>query len=168
MTKIINVYGGPGTGKSTTAAHIFALLKQDGVNAELVTEYAKDKVWENSFHVLDDQLYVLVKQYHRMFRLLDKVDFIITDAPLLLSLYYGKHLSLTFKSLVVELYESMDNIDFFLQRVKPYVEAGRMQNEIQAREIDKYIKDLLDAHRIDYTIVTADSRAANQIKALIA
>lgn len=47
-TLIVNLYGGPGTGKSTGAAYIFSKLKMDGIDAEYVTEFAKDKVWEGS------------------------------------------------------------------------------------------------------------------------
>ena len=43
---IINLFGAPGAGKSTGAAYVFSQLKAAGVNAELVTEFAKDKVWE--------------------------------------------------------------------------------------------------------------------------
>ena len=40
---IINLFGAPGVGKSTGAAYIFSKLKMAGMNAELVTEFAKDK-----------------------------------------------------------------------------------------------------------------------------
>lgn len=45
---IVNLFGAPGAGKSTLAAYVFAKLKMAGVNAELVTEFAKDKTWENN------------------------------------------------------------------------------------------------------------------------
>jgi len=48
-------------------------LKTHGVNAELVTEYAKDVVWGENFSVLDNQPYILGKHYHRLFLLLGKV-----------------------------------------------------------------------------------------------
>ena len=41
-TIVINLFGAPGAGKSTGAAYIFALLKMAGIEAELVTEFAKD------------------------------------------------------------------------------------------------------------------------------
>ena len=44
-TLVVNLYGAPGSGKSTGAAYIFAKLKMLGVNCELITEFAKDKVW---------------------------------------------------------------------------------------------------------------------------
>lgn len=40
--KVINLYGGPGTGKSTTAAMLFAKMKLAGFNCEYVPEFAKD------------------------------------------------------------------------------------------------------------------------------
>lgn len=42
-TLVVNLFGGPGSGKSTGAAYVFARLKMLGYNAELVTEFAKDK-----------------------------------------------------------------------------------------------------------------------------
>ena len=45
---VVNLFGAPGAGKSTGAAYIFSRLKMLGINAELVTEFAKDKVWENN------------------------------------------------------------------------------------------------------------------------
>lgn len=43
---VINLFGGPSTGKSTTAAEIFVYLKKKKINCEYITEYAKDKTWE--------------------------------------------------------------------------------------------------------------------------
>lgn len=162
-TTVINLYGGPGTGKSTTAAHLFALLKQDGINAELVTEYAKDKVWESSFGVLGNQVYVLGKQYHRMYRLLNKTDVIITDSPLLMSLYYGRNNGSSFNNLVLELYRSMSNIDIFLKRVKKYVPVGRMQNEEEAKQIDVELLGLLTGNNVTTFKIEANKEAANKI-----
>lgn len=167
MTKVINLYGGPGTGKSTTAAHLFALLKQEGMNAELVTEYAKDKVWEDSISVLGNQVYILGKQYHRMFRLLNKTDVIITDSPLLLSLYYGRHSGVNFEGLVLDLYRSMENVNVFLRRVKPYSAKGRMQDEGGAREIDVAIHQILEQNGIGFATVDGDMLAAQRIREII-
>ena len=40
---IVNLFGVPGAGKSTGAAYIFSQLKMKGINAELITEFAKEK-----------------------------------------------------------------------------------------------------------------------------
>ena len=85
---VINLFGQPGAGKSTGAAYIFSQLKLRGINAELVTEFAKDKVYEETKEVFNNQIYIFGKQYFRMSRIAKKVDVIITDSPLLLSSFY--------------------------------------------------------------------------------
>ena len=45
---VVNLIAAPGSGKSTIAAGVFEELKWEGVNAELITEFAKDKVWEEN------------------------------------------------------------------------------------------------------------------------
>ena len=54
---LINVCGAPGAGKSTLSAYVFAKLKMMGINCELVTEFAKDKVWEKNNEALSNQIY---------------------------------------------------------------------------------------------------------------
>lgn len=58
---LVNLYGAPGSGKSTGAAYIFSKLKMAGIDAELVTEFAKDKVWEESKAPFDNQAYMFGK-----------------------------------------------------------------------------------------------------------
>ncbi len=45
-TIVINLFGEPGAGKSTAAMDITARLKRKGINAEYVSGFAKDKVYE--------------------------------------------------------------------------------------------------------------------------
>lgn len=47
--KVINLFAGPGSGKSTTCAGVFSKLKLAGVNCEMALEYAKDKCGNNLF-----------------------------------------------------------------------------------------------------------------------
>lgn len=146
--QIINLYGGPGTGKSTTAAQIFAELKKRGINVELVTEFAKDLTWHERHKTLTDQLYILGKQHHKIFMLKDKVDYIITDSPLFLSAYYNEFvcaepLPETFRNLVIDLWWTYDSIDIFLTRSKAYNPKGRNQTEEEAVKIDTTLKAMM-------------------------
>ena len=62
-TLLVNFYAGPGAGKSTGAAYIFAKLKMKGIDSEYVSEYAKDRVWQDDqFPLKYCQLYVTSKQ----------------------------------------------------------------------------------------------------------
>jgi RecA/RadA recombinase len=140
---VVNFFGGPGSGKSTQAAKVFAELKEAGINAELITEYAKDLVYGESFHVMKNQLYIFAKQHHRMWRVSHKVQVIITDSPLPLSLIYGNNGSETFKSLVREEYENYNNYNVFLQRPNSYTAHGRTQTLEQAMDIDVTIKSVM-------------------------
>lgn len=167
MTHVINLFGGPGTGKSTTASRLYADMKLDDINCELAREYAKDKVWENNLSTLDDQLYVFAKQYHRQFILVDNVNYIISDSPLLLSLFYGKNKTDTFKRLVLEMFDSFDNTNIFLERYKPFQQAGRYQNEEESLAIDKSILEILDKCQIHYTKVLADENAYKTIRSVL-
>lgn len=44
MTLRIALCGAPSSGKTTTAAHMFVLLKQAGINAEYVHEYVREEL----------------------------------------------------------------------------------------------------------------------------
>lgn len=88
MTLIVNLYGGPGTGKSTTAAGLFYKLKEAGINSEYIQEYAKDKTWQADYFTLECQPYITSKQLYRLHRVLDKVDVVVTDSPLIQGLVY--------------------------------------------------------------------------------
>jgi energy-coupling factor transporter ATP-binding protein EcfA2 len=140
---VINLFGGPGAGKSTTAAGLFFMMKNAGMKVELVTEYAKDIVWAGRHKELDDQLYIFAKQHHRLHNLVGKVEFVITDSPLLLSSVYGAFMPASFHMLVRDLFLKYDNRSIVIERVKPYAEYGRNQSEFEAREIDKRVNQMI-------------------------
>jgi adenylate kinase family enzyme len=86
--RLINIFGAPGTGKSTTSAGIFHNLKLKGLDVEYVQEYAKDKTWQSDFETLKCQPYVTGKQLFRLHRLRNKVEYVVTDAPILNGILY--------------------------------------------------------------------------------
>lgn len=161
VTKIVNLYGGPGCGKSTIAAQVFQELKWRNINCELVQEYAKERVWEGSLNILDYQIYIFAKQLFRIHRLLGKVDVVISDSPILLSLIYGSEESTEFKALVISEHRKMNTFDCVLMRTKPYHQAGRVQKEHEARDIDTRVIELLEqVNPTGYKSVFADRDAA--------
>lgn len=146
---VVNLIAAPGTGKSTIAAGIFEKLKWNNVNAELVTEFAKDKVWEENPAPFKDggQLYLLGKQFYRMHRCRDNVDVIVTDSPLCLASYYLRQIhdpqvitdTKSFDNIVKNLIDSFDNMNFFLNRKKKYnpKEGSRLKKH-QTRSPQNY------------------------------
>lgn len=90
MKKIICLWGGPGTGKSTTCSGIFNRLKKLNYNCEMNREYIKDWVWEKREVLPGDQVYITAKQARKeIIYMRQNLDFIITDSPLALTSFYG-------------------------------------------------------------------------------
>jgi hypothetical protein len=156
MAIVINLFAGPGVGKSTTAARIFSELKMKCVNCEMALEFAKDKVWEESFRTMDDQIYIFGKQFHRIWRLKDKVDVIICDSPLPISIVYDKENSQPFHALVMEQFNKFTNFNYLLERGVEYQSEGRVQTEEEAKEVDKTVKRVLDENNIEYKALPID------------
>lgn len=145
MTKtlVVNLFAGPGAGKSTTAAGVFFELKTRGINCELAAKYAKDLCWEERTRTFDDQIYIFGKQHHRIFRLLGQVAVVITDSPLLLTLVYDAEKRPTLKKLVLEEHNKMWTYNVFLKRKKVFNPKGRNHNEEQSKDIDYAVADML-------------------------
>lgn len=153
MTLIINLAGGPGSGKSTTTAGLFHYMKLRDVRCELVTEYAKDKTYESAWQPLANQWLITGKQDQRLRRLQDQVDIIVTDSPLPTGLLYAKDPfdQPWFDDAVWRLFDSYRNFTVMLNRVKKFQTYGRTQSEDEARQLDKTLRTLLDG-RIDLEV----------------
>ena len=164
-TLVVNLLGGPGCGKSTGAAYIFSQLKMRNIDAELVTEFAKDKTWEHNDLALSNQFYIFGKQAFRLGRVYGQVDVIITDSPLILSNCYAENAPKmeNFKKACVDLFNTYNNLNFFLTRVKKYNPNGRKQKVEEAEEISHKIKDILLENDISYTEVKGDISGYNII-----
>lgn len=155
-TLVVNIFGGPGTGKSITMAHLFALLKWRGHEVEMAPEYAKDKVWEGSLGVLDNQLYIFAKQLQRSWRVHEKVDVIVTDSPLLNSIIYDEENDADFHRLILKKHDQYRSYNIFLERNDAkYQQNGRLQDLEDAKKIDKKVMKMFADYRIPYYIYKA-------------
>lgn len=146
-TLVVNIFGAPSSGKSTIATYLFSQLKMRGISCELVTEYAKDLVWEERDLTFLNEVYIFAKQHQRMFRVMGKVDVIVTDRPLLLSAYYntryGGNRFEKLNDLVIEQDRKHRNLDIFLTRTHTYEDSGRNENEKEANEIEQEMREFL-------------------------
>jgi len=156
MVRTINLFAGPGAGKSTTAAGLFSLMKLEGFNVELVTEFAKDIVYEECSSKLHNQLYIFAKQQHRLWRIMNYYSnkgenvFIITDSPLLLTLIYADDITPEFEAVILKEFKRFNPINILLKRVKKFNPLGRLQTEKEAKSIDARIKALLNKYNLPY------------------
>lgn len=152
--KVINLFGGPCSGKTTAAAGLFHKMKMQGLNVALVQEYAQEAIWEQRQNLLDDQIYIFAKQQRRLNRLQGHgLDWVITDSPLPLSVVYLKPHALTqnFEYLVREVWEKYHNWNFLLNRTWDYNPIGRNQKHShEADEFHTKVTNLLDAWEIPF------------------
>lgn len=155
---IVNLYGAPGSGKSTGAAYIFSKLKMAGYNVELVTEFAKDNVWEENEKALSNQAYIFGMQFYRISRLEGQIDVVVTDSPLLNSVIYNydERLGKNFENMVVDVIKTYDNLNYFINRVRPYIQHGRVQTEDESNDISIKIKNMLNENRLIYKEFNGD------------
>lgn len=153
-TLVIGIAGAPGSGKSTGAAYIFSKLKRLGVDAELVTEFAKDMIWEGSEEPFKNQAYMFGNQYFRISRCLGKVDVIVTDSPLPLSLIYNidPALDYHFEQTVINVWKSLNTVNYFLHRAKEYNPNGRHQTKEESDAISDQILYLYDRYEMPIKI----------------
>lgn len=149
---VINLYGGPCSGKSTLMAGLFYKLKSLGKNVEMSTEFVKDSVYDGNPYPFQDQIYVFANMLKHLRQYDGKVDYVITDAPLLMNSIYGEKELPAFHKLVMEEYNRYNNINYFLERSKDvdFVSSGRINTEKESNDIQKKVKKLLDKNDIPY------------------
>ena len=157
---VINLWGAPGTGKSTLAAELFSAMKKRRLNVELVTEFAKDMTWENNMTAIGCQEYIFGNQSWRLERLRDKVDFIITDSPLPLSILYNNDKRINkndFSNVVMDVFNSFKNVNYVMTRKYVYIENGRNQTEKESDDIQKNMMQLLIDKNINFKLLMNNS-----------
>jgi len=148
-TLVVNLFAGPGAGKTTAALELSAELKKRGLDVEYVPEYAKELVRDKN-PLLDDQEHVSRTQMSRVERLRGKVDVIVTDSPALLGKIYGD-ITPDFGKEISAYQKAVPTFNIFIERdadPKKYDPRGRLQTYEQALVKDKAIKDVLTAEGV--------------------
>ena len=166
-TIVVNLFAGPGAGKSTGAAYIFAKLKMLGYDCEYVSEFAKDKVWENNGEVFKSQFYITGKQVFKIKRCYGKVDIIVTDSPIAIGAQYLKKDEQMLGFAILEEFRKYNNLNLFINRVKPYNPNGRSQTLDEAISIDEKTKDWLISNNIEFDTINGDENGYNNAIRLI-
>lgn len=149
---LVEFYGGPSTGKSTTALGLVALTKLyldqyagSTMRVEYVSEAAKDDVWASGRLMLDNQARLLGEQYHRVWRLQGKVDIIVSDSPLWLCAHYGPE-SLypreAWDKVIRAHYAGFDVLPILLTRGGRFEAIGRVHDEEQSSTAHDAIADI--------------------------
>ncbi len=159
MSLRINFYGGPGVGKSTLAAKVYADLKQQGVNSiELVPEFIKPWAYEGKQFDAFGNTYVFGNQLWSELRFLKSgVDIIVSDSPMLLQCAYvyqkNQSIGLSLRDIVLQYEKEYPSLNFFVRRTLPYASEGRYQTEEESELLDSSIQQFLHAcHLPNYPV----------------
>lgn len=108
--------------------------------------------WENNSKALGNQAYIFGNQLFKMSRCEDKVGVIITDSPLPLSIVYNNSdiLGEEFNKVVMKVFNSYNNLNYYVNRIKPYSEIGRNQTKEESAMIGDSVKQMLCDRNIEY------------------
>lgn len=170
-TKVINLVGGPSSGKSVMAARIFAELKSRHCTAEYVQEYVKTLIWQERFDDIDNQFHVSKKQYKWIKILDNKVEYIIVDSPLIVGLFYNRFSTTNVSNVerteryILSRMEEFDNIYIFLERNPqfPFEIDGRIHTEKESLQIDQKLRELLHEFHLPYKSIKSSAESVNEV-----
>ena len=174
-TKVINLIGGPGCGKSLYASALVLKLLLRHKTVETIPDVGKMLVWQQDLEALRNQYGVALSQY-RMLEVLDgEVSFIVTEGALPQLLYYNAHYADNVCDIektrmqILAWYKQFNNLHILVQRDldKPYIRSGRLQDEAQALQVDKDLRHLLVEEGIKFTALPPDHKAILEFAATL-
>ena len=158
-TLVINLIGGPCSGKSTVAAELFARLKKMGIKTELVSEYIKDRIYEENKTMPNNQIAIFGMEHYNISNKLGKVEVIVHDGSFINNIIYKAEYNEEFGNLIISEYKKFNNLDFFIKRGNIEFESyGRIHNLKQSKELDRIIKETYDNYELTY--IEVESRDA--------
>lgn len=159
---IINLFGGPGIGKSTQSSGLFTEMKKHHMDVELTFEFPKIVAWEENYLAIKDQFYITANQHRNISRLYGKVKYIIVDSPIILGMVYKERYNNkpeypamfydeTFDNFILTLFKKYNSLNIVLNRDdSTYNENGRFQKLKESKEIDDEIKQRLLVNNIPF------------------
>jgi hypothetical protein len=174
MSRIINLFSGPGVGKTSIASGLLYQLKKRHISCDAPYEFPKVLAWDENHSAIKDQLYVIANQHRGIVKSWGKVDYIILDSPILLSLVYKSYYKGTeypsnlytesFDKMVLDIHLQYNNINILLKRGNGvHNEKERYQNLEQSIDLDNRIKNMLDENKLEYTEIEVNDDTVNNI-----
>jgi|TARA_B110000114_G_scaffold112785_1_gene118381 hypothetical protein len=178
VSKLINLFGGPGIGKSGIAAGITYKMKKKHISVNNPYEFPKRLAWDNNIPAISDQLYVFANQHRGIAESYGKVDYIVIDSPILFSTIYHRYYTNgypaqfygdSFHNMVIDLHKKYDSINILLERTgeQTHNEQERFQKLEQSIEIDRLCKSVLDTTKCFYYTVKVNDDSVKNIMKII-
>lgn len=175
-TLVVNIFGGPGSGKTTTAWELSERLRKEGFLVEYVSEYAKELTWlqnapafSEAQHIaakdlLDgsptNQLVLAKEQQRRVEIAIGQVDIVVSDSPTLLGLAYMRDNQTPEQYLNAQTYMLAaqkavclgnqdlicSNYNILIHREGGYEQEGRNQTYAEALLKDTLVESLVEKY----------------------
>lgn len=171
MTVLINLYGSSSAGKSSLMADLFNTLKLMGYTVEMCPEIIKQWAWDGIRPNKYDQYFLMGQEIKQQSRLFGKVDFAISDSPVLQNAFYNWYLngednlfqpSIDYK--MMALTDGHEFRNFMLFRNKPFESKGRYQTAEEADKIAIHLVDYLEMHNMHFPVLNGrDHERTEQI-----
>lgn len=159
-TRVINIVGGPGCGKSLFTAAIVLYLSLHHRTVELIPDFAKSLVWQKDYEALRNQYHIAQRQYNMMALLDGQVQFLINECSLPQLMFYNEHYADNIcdvaktREHMLAWYKQFNNVNILIDRAdQAYVHTGRFQSEEQAREVDRGLRAVLAQHGMHFTVL---------------
>lgn len=157
-TRVINIIGGPGCGKSLFTAAIVLYLTLHHKSVELIPDFAKALVWQKDYEALKNQYRIAQQQYNMMALLDGQAQYLINECSLPQLMFYNEYYDDNICDVakthahMLGWYKQFNNVNVLIDRAdQPYVHTGRFQSEEQAREVDRGLRGTLARHGMPFT-----------------
>lgn len=161
-TLVISFVGGPGTGKSTAALGTAFKLKSKMKSVEYVDEFAKSLVYNGTLeNYISNQAYIIAEQYKRIYDLIGKVDYVVSDAGLQISALHSSS-EKVIEDLAWHLTGKINQFTILIERdpsLYGYDEEGRIESEEESQVFSKKLEEYLKANNAQYLKVVGSDAA---------
>lgn len=164
--KVINLFAGPCTGKTTLTHELMWRMKKMDLKCEFIGDLPRDDVFAESWKKLNDHLFQASQLQHRLNMLKDVgVDFVVMESPILMRMAYAQEEPKHIQDLIIGLHNQQDSLNINLLRNPnfKYDEIGRDQTYEQAIERSKLTTELVFQHIKEPLTVMAGVAAGSYI-----
>ena len=172
MTRIINFFGAPGSGKTTAAAEAFVHAKKKGYSAHLVLEYVTELILQGDMEAVHNQKMLFEEQLRRINIAYTKTDYIMVDSPLLLGIVYNRYWKAVpdpaFEKQIIDAHNSFNQINVLLKcDPKYYSSKGRVTSQQDSFAIEQLITTVLQETHSPYIEINGVDELENCIDNII-
>ncbi len=165
-TLVVNIFGGPCSGKTKLAYALTDALKGLHKNAEFVPEIAKQYLWAGREKELLCQPVIFGRQLENINTLYGQVDYIVVDSPILLSAVYSKGWPKSFIRSVIDIHKMYNSLNLFLFSGDWEYNDKHRRTDVNNEEISDAILKTLVTNKIQFYNLDLENRVTSAMQLL--